>query len=106
MDTRIGTYKYPILNNGVGYVSTAYPMRIRIQSTRDTGYAGYGMYPRRLARGSIEAYLNKEARSGAAGHVPAPELTSARRRGSGPQDTWSEATTYIAACGCTHCSLS
>jgi hypothetical protein len=32
MDTRIGTYKYPILNNGAGYVSTAYPMRIRIQS--------------------------------------------------------------------------
>jgi hypothetical protein len=49
MDTRIGTYKYPILNNGAGYVSTAYPMRSHIQSARDTGYAGYGTYPRRLA---------------------------------------------------------
>jgi hypothetical protein len=49
MDTRIGTYKYPILNNGAGYVSIAYPMRIHIQSARDTGYAGYGTYPRRLA---------------------------------------------------------
>jgi hypothetical protein len=52
MDTPIGTYKYPILNNGAGYVSTAYPMRIRIQSTRDTGYVGYRTDPRRLGRAS------------------------------------------------------
>jgi hypothetical protein len=50
MDTRISTYKYPILNNGAGYVSTAYPMCIHIQSARDTGYAGYGTYPRRLGK--------------------------------------------------------
>jgi hypothetical protein len=39
-------------------------------------------------RGSAGAHLSKEARFGAEGHVAAPELTSARRRGLGPQDTW------------------
>jgi hypothetical protein len=38
--------------------------------------------------GSTRAHLSKEARSRAKGHVAAPELTSARRRGSGPRDTW------------------
>jgi hypothetical protein len=87
-------------------------------------------------RGSAGAYLNREVRSGAEEHVAAPELNSARRRGSGPRDTWqhrsspqqggevrghgtrggstthlcrevwSEATAYVAASGCTPCSLS
>jgi hypothetical protein len=39
-------------------------------------------------RGSTGAYLVKEARSGAEGHVAALELTSTRRRGPGPRDTW------------------
>jgi hypothetical protein len=90
----------------------------------------------RGTRGSTGAHLVKEARSGAEGHVAAPELTSVRRRGPGPQDMWqhrsspqqggevrghgtgggagahlcrdiwSKATTYVAARGCTSCSLS
>jgi hypothetical protein len=39
-------------------------------------------------RGSTGAHLVKEARSRDEGHVVAPELTSARRRGPGPWDTW------------------
>jgi hypothetical protein len=39
-------------------------------------------------RGSTGAHLVREARSGAEGHVAAPELTSAWRRGPGPWDTW------------------
>jgi hypothetical protein len=39
-------------------------------------------------RGSTRAHLSKEVRSRAEGHVAAPELTSARRRGPGPWDTW------------------
>jgi hypothetical protein len=42
----------------------------------------------RGTRGSTGAHLVKEARSGAEGYVAAPELTSARRRGPGPRDTW------------------
>jgi hypothetical protein len=42
----------------------------------------------RGTRDSTGAHLIKEARSRAEGHVAAPELTSARRRGSGPRDTW------------------
>jgi hypothetical protein len=42
MDTRIDTQKYSIKNNMFGYVSNAYPTCIRIQSARDTRYAGYG----------------------------------------------------------------
>jgi hypothetical protein len=38
--------------------------------------------------GSARAHINKEAMSETAGHVAAPELTSARRRGPGPRDTW------------------
>jgi hypothetical protein len=38
--------------------------------------------------GSVGAHLSKEARSGAEGHVTAPELTSVRRQGPGPQDMW------------------
>jgi hypothetical protein len=90
----------------------------------------------RGTHGSTGAHLSKEARSGAAGHEAAPELTSARRQGpelrdtwqrrSSPQqggevrgsgtrsgagahfcrEVWSEATTYVAARGCTLCSLS
>jgi hypothetical protein len=37
---------------------------------------------------SAGAHLSKEARFGAEGHMVASELTLARRRGSGPQDTW------------------
>jgi hypothetical protein len=37
----------------------------------------------RGTRGSTGAHLIKEARSGAEGHVAAPELTSVRRRGLG-----------------------
>jgi hypothetical protein len=87
-------------------------------------------------RGSTGAHLSKEVRSGAAGRVTAPEVTSVRRRGSELRDTWwrwsspqqggevwghgthggsgahlcrevwSEATAYMAARGCTPCSLS
>jgi hypothetical protein len=39
-------------------------------------------------RGNARAHLSKEARFEAAGHVTAPELTSARRRGSELKDTW------------------
>jgi hypothetical protein len=90
----------------------------------------------RGTHGSTGAYLIKEARSEAEGHVTAPELTSARRRGSGPRDTWqcqsspqhggevrgrgthggvgaylcrevwSEVTAYVVACECTPYSLS
>jgi hypothetical protein len=38
--------------------------------------------------GSIGAHLIKEARSRIKGYVVVPELTSARRRGPGPQDMW------------------
>jgi hypothetical protein len=93
-----------------------------------------GRAPSHGTRGSTEAHLSKEARSGAEGHVVAPELISARRRGLGPRDTWqcrispqhggevrgtrggaranlymevwSEAAAYVAARGCTPCSLS
>jgi hypothetical protein len=39
-------------------------------------------------RGSTEPHLVKEARSRAEGRVAAPELTSARRQGPEPRDTW------------------
>jgi hypothetical protein len=39
-------------------------------------------------RGSAGAHLSQEARSGAAGHVTASELTSAGRQGPKPQETW------------------
>jgi hypothetical protein len=39
-------------------------------------------------RGRAGAHFNREARSGAEGHVAAPNLTSARRRGPEPRDTW------------------
>jgi hypothetical protein len=42
----------------------------------------------RGTRGSTGAHLVKQARSGADGHVAASELTSARRRGLEPWDTW------------------
>jgi hypothetical protein len=87
-------------------------------------------------RGNVGAHLSKKVRSGAAGHVAALELTSARRRGSELRDTWrrqsspqqggevwsrgtrggsrahlyrevlSEATAYVAARGCMPRSLS
>jgi hypothetical protein len=90
----------------------------------------------RETRGSTGAHLIKEVRSEAEGHVTAPELTSVRMRGPGPRDmwqhwsspqqggevrgrrtrggagahicreAWSEATAYVAARGCTPCSLS
>jgi hypothetical protein len=43
---------------------------------------GYGTH------GDAGAHLSKEVRFRAEEHVAAPELTSARRRGPGPQDTW------------------
>jgi hypothetical protein len=87
-------------------------------------------------RGSAGAHLSREARSRAEERMAAPELNSARRRGPGSRTTWqhqstpqqggevrgrgtcgssgahlcrevwSEATAYVAACGCTPCSLS
>jgi hypothetical protein len=39
-------------------------------------------------RGSVGAHLGREARSGAEERVVAPELNSARRRGSGPRAMW------------------
>jgi hypothetical protein len=86
--------------------------------------------------GSTGAHLGRKARSRAEEHVAASELNSARRRDPGPWDTWqhrspprqegevrscrtrgstgahldreerSGATGYVAACGCTSCSLS
>jgi hypothetical protein len=41
----------------------------------------------RGTRGSTGAHISKEARSGAAGHVAAAELTLARRRCPVPRDT-------------------
>jgi hypothetical protein len=38
--------------------------------------------------GSTDAHLVREARSGAEGHVAAPELTLTRRRGPGSRDMW------------------
>jgi hypothetical protein len=38
----------------------------------------------RGTRGSARVHLIEEARFGPAGHVAAPEFTSARRRGPGP----------------------
>jgi hypothetical protein len=90
----------------------------------------------RGTRGSIRAHLDREVRSRAEEHVTASELNSVRRRGPEPRDTWqhrsspqqggevrgrgtrggsgahlcrevwSEATTCVAARGCTSCSLS
>jgi hypothetical protein len=87
-------------------------------------------------RGSVGAHLGREVRSGAEERVAALELNSARRQGLGPWVTWqhrsspqqggevwgrgtrggseahlcrvvwSEGTTYVAARGCTYCSLS
>jgi hypothetical protein len=87
-------------------------------------------------RGSAGDHLDREARSGAEEQVAAPELISARRRGPKPRATWQhqsssqqggevrgrgtgggseahlcrevwpEATAYVAARGCTSCSLS
>jgi hypothetical protein len=42
----------------------------------------------RGTRGSTGVHLVNEVRSRAEGHVAAQELTSARRRGLGPRDTW------------------
>jgi hypothetical protein len=39
-------------------------------------------------RGNARAHLSKKVMSRATEHVVAPELTSARRRGLGPHDTW------------------
>jgi hypothetical protein len=39
-------------------------------------------------RGSTGSYLSKEAKSGAVGHMAAPELTSTRRQGPRPWDMW------------------
>jgi hypothetical protein len=47
-----------------------------------------GRARRHETRDITGAHLDMEARSGAKGHVAAPELTSARRRGPGLQDTW------------------
>jgi hypothetical protein len=38
--------------------------------------------------GSTRAHLDREARSGAEGHVTAPEPTSDRRRDPGLRNTW------------------
>jgi hypothetical protein len=38
--------------------------------------------------GSVGAHLGREVRSGAEGHVAASELTSARRQGPRPRNTW------------------
>jgi hypothetical protein len=42
----------------------------------------------RGTHGSTDAHLSKEARSEVKEHVVAPELTSVRRRGTRPRDTW------------------
>jgi hypothetical protein len=82
------------------------------------------------------SHVSKEVKSRATGHVTAPKLTSARRRGSKLRDTWrrqnspqqggevqshgtcggsgvylyrevwSEVTAYVTTRGCTYCSLS
>jgi hypothetical protein len=107
------------------------------------GHVGALKLPRRGGRarshgtrGSTRTHLSKEARPGAKGHMAAPKLTLARRRGLGPWDTWqrqsppwqegenrghetcgstgahlgrevrSGVTGHVVACGCTSCSLS
>jgi hypothetical protein len=62
------------------------------------GAVGYMAAPKHSSRGgrarsrgtcgSTGVHLVREARSGAERHVAAPKLTSARRRGPGPRDTW------------------
>jgi hypothetical protein len=47
-----------------------------------------GRAPSRGTRGSTEAHLVKEVRSGAEEYVAAPELTSARRQDPELKDTW------------------
>jgi hypothetical protein len=39
-------------------------------------------------RDSAGSHLSREVRSGAVGHVAAPEPTSAGRQGPEPEDTW------------------
>jgi hypothetical protein len=95
-----------------------------------------GRVRRHGTRGSTRAHLVREARSGAEGHVVAPEFTLSGRQGPELRDTWqrrsssqqggevwgrgtrggvevrlcievwSEARAYVAARGCTLCSLS
>jgi hypothetical protein len=57
-----------------------------------------------VTRGSTGAHLSKEVRSEAAGHVVAPEPTSAGR--CGLKQVWSEATAYVIARRYMFCSLS
>jgi hypothetical protein len=50
------------------------------------------------ARGSAGAHLSREARSGATGHVAAPEPTSAGRRGPELQGTWQRVDARLTPC--------
>jgi hypothetical protein len=56
----------------------------------DTG-AHLGRVQSCRTRDSVGAHLDKEARSGAVGHVAAPEPTSAERHGSELYGTWTHA---------------
>jgi hypothetical protein len=48
--------------------------------------------------GSAGAHLSREARSGATGHVAAPEPTSAGRRGPELQGTWQRVDARLTPC--------
>jgi hypothetical protein len=68
---------------------------LRKAEPRAMGYVATSELPSQEGRvrsdrthGSVGAHLSKEVMSEAEGHVAAPELTSARRRGPGPLDTW------------------
>jgi hypothetical protein len=68
----------PVVHNSTGAVGHVTAPELPSQE---------GRAPSRGTCGSTGAHLSKEARSRAEGHMAAPELTSARRQGSGPWNT-------------------
>jgi hypothetical protein len=61
----------------------------RIQSCRTSGATEPSQWVRsHITRGGVRAFLNKEAGSGATGHMAASEPTLAGRQGPVLQGTW------------------
>jgi hypothetical protein len=54
--------------------------------------------PGHETRDSIEAHLDRKARSETAGHVEPPEPTSIRRRGLELHDTWQRVDARLTPC--------
>jgi hypothetical protein len=69
----------PVVHNPSGVVGYVAALEFSSQE---------GIAPSHGTRGSAGAHLSNEVRFRAEGHVVTPELTSARRRGLGPRDTW------------------